>query len=47
VLPQEADEPELAALPRLVVPYNRRSGGILHRQLIAVINDLPDVPAEG
>ena len=47
-LPQESDEPELLALPRLVVPYNRRSGGILHHQLIAAINDLPDhPPAEG
>ncbi len=39
-LPEEADEPELLALPRLVVPYHRRSAGGL-RQLIDVVNLLP------
>ena len=39
-LPEEADEPELLALPRLVVPYDRRSAGNL-RQLIDLINALP------
>ena len=38
-LPEEADEPELLALPRLVVPYHRRSAGGL-RQLIDVVNTL-------
>jgi len=38
-LPEEADEPELLALPRLVVPYHRRSAGGL-RQLIDVVNAL-------
>jgi hypothetical protein len=36
-LPQEADEPDLAALPRLTCHYNRRSAGRL-RQLIDRIN---------
>jgi uncharacterized protein (TIGR00730 family) len=39
-LPEEADEPELLAFPRLVVPYDRRSAGNL-RQLIDLINALP------
>lgn len=39
-LPEEADEPNLLALPRLVVPYHRRSAGGL-RQLIDVVNALP------
>ncbi len=39
-LPEEADEPELLALPRLVVPYHSRSAGGL-RQLIDVVNLLP------
>jgi hypothetical protein len=39
-LPEEADEPELLALPRLVVPYDRRSAGYL-RQLIDLVNALP------
>jgi hypothetical protein len=38
-LPEEADEPELLALSRLVVPYHRRSAGGL-RQLIDVVNAL-------
>ena len=38
-LPEEADEPELLALPRLVVPYHRRSAGGL-RQLIDIVNTL-------
>jgi hypothetical protein len=38
-LPEEADEPDLLALPRLVVPYHRRSAGGL-RQLIDVVNSL-------
>ena len=38
-LPEEADEPELLALPRLIVPYHRRSAGGL-RQLIDVVNAL-------
>ncbi len=36
-LPEERDEPELAALPRLVFRFNRRSLGRL-RQLIDVLN---------
>ena len=39
-LPEEADEPEVLSLPRLVVPYNWRSAGGL-RQLIDVVNSLP------
>jgi hypothetical protein len=39
-LPEETDEPELLALPRLVVPYDRRSAGYL-RQLIDLVNALP------
>ena len=39
-LPEEADEPDLLALPRLIVPYHRRSAGGL-RQLIDVVNSLP------
>ena len=39
-LPEEADEPDLLALPRLIVPYHRRSAGGL-RQLIDVVNALP------
>jgi len=39
-LPEEADEPELLTLPRLLVPYDRRSAGTL-RQLIDMINALP------
>jgi len=39
-LPEEADEPEVLSLPRLVVPYNWRSAGGL-RQLIDVVNLLP------
>ena len=39
-LPEEADEPDLVALPRLVVPYHRRSAGGL-RRLIDVVNALP------
>ena len=38
-LPEEADEPELLTLPRLIVPYHRRSAGGL-RQLIDVVNAL-------
>jgi hypothetical protein len=38
-LPEEADEPELASLPRLVVDFNRRGFARLH-QLIAAINTL-------
>ena len=43
-LPEEADEPEFLALPRLVVPYDRRSAGNL-RQLIDMINALPATEA--
>ena len=43
-LPEEADEPEFLALPRLVVPYDRRSAGNL-RQLIDLINALPSAEA--
>jgi uncharacterized protein (TIGR00730 family) len=43
-LPEEADEPEFIALPRLVVPYDRRSAGNL-RQLIDLINALPSAEA--
>jgi hypothetical protein len=39
-LPEEADEPDLLALIRLVVPYHRRSAGGL-RRLIDVVNALP------
>lgn len=39
-LPEEADEPELAYLPRLVMDFNRRHFGRL-RQLINAINALP------
>jgi uncharacterized protein (TIGR00730 family) len=39
-LPEEADEPELLTLPRLVVPYDRRNAGNL-RQLVDMINALP------
>src|SRR5437879_8659856 len=39
-LPEEADEPEVLSLPRLVVPYDWRSAGGL-RQLIDVVNLLP------
>ena len=38
--PDEANEPELAALPRLFVPFNRHSAGRL-RQLIDLINAQP------
>lgn len=37
-LPQEEDEPEISALPRLVVDFNRRDFGSL-RSLIDTIND--------
>jgi hypothetical protein len=36
-LPEEEDEPQLAAMPRLVLHFNRRSLGRL-RQLIDCIN---------
>lgn len=36
-LPEEANEPELAALPRVVVPFNQRSHGLL-RRLVDAIN---------
>ena len=39
-LPEEGDEPEWLDLPRLVVPYDRRSAGYL-RQLIDLVNALP------
>ncbi len=39
-LPEEADEPDLLALTRLVVPYHRRSAGGL-RRLIDLVNVLP------
>jgi uncharacterized protein (TIGR00730 family) len=39
-LPEEADEPELLTLPRLVVPYDRRNAGNL-RQLVDMVNALP------
>jgi hypothetical protein len=39
-LPEEADEPDLLAFPRLLVPYDRRSAGGL-RRLIDVVNALP------
>ena len=42
-LPEEKDEPELAALPRLVMHFNRRSLGRL-RQLIDQINASSDQP---
>jgi uncharacterized protein (TIGR00730 family) len=44
-LPEEADEPDLLALPRLVVPYDRRSQGNL-RQLIDMVNALPRAAEE-
>jgi hypothetical protein len=44
-LPEEADEPELLSLSRLVVPYDRRSAGNL-RQLIDMINALPGPDAD-
>ena len=36
-LPEERDDPDLADLPRLVFPFNRRDSGRL-RQLIDYIN---------
>lgn len=39
-LPEEADEPELAAMPRLLLDFNRKDFGSL-RSLIDAINDLP------
>ena len=39
---EEADERELLTLPRLVVPYDRRSAGYL-QQLIDLVNALPYV----
>ena len=38
-LPAEADEPDIAHLPRIVIDFNRRSFGRL-RQFIDVINGL-------
>ncbi len=40
-LPEEAEEPDLAAMPRLVFHFDRRSLGRL-RILIDFINDMPD-----
>lgn len=42
-LPDEADEPELAGLPRLLIDFNRKDFGSL-RSLIDAINDLPTAP---
>ena len=35
--PEEADQPELAALPRLAMPFNRRNYGLL-RLFIDALN---------
>lgn len=43
-LPEEVDEPELAKLPRLVVPFNRSQFGRL-AQLIHRVNELGRSPA--
>jgi len=45
-LSEEADEPDLLALPQLVVPYHRRSTGGL-RQLIDAVNALPATSHSG
>ncbi len=37
-LPEEADEPEIAHLPRLVIDFNSRDFGRL-RSMINVVND--------
>ncbi len=42
-LPAEQDEPALANLPRLIVPFDRRHFGRL-RQMLDDINAFPDVP---
>jgi hypothetical protein len=41
-LPEEADEPELLALPRLMVPFQRRTVGSLHHLLIEMVNTLAE-----
>ena len=38
-LPEEADEPELAAKPRIIFNYNKKSAGRLN-QMILKINEL-------
>ncbi len=43
-LPEEAEEPDLADLPRLALKFNRRDAGRL-RQLIDALNQLPGLPA--
>jgi len=44
--PEEANEPELAHLPRLVVPFDERNHGLL-RRLIDAINGTPPGQAPG
>lgn len=43
-LQEEGDEPDLAMLPRLVFPYNRKAAGRL-RELIDWLNALPSQPS--
>jgi len=38
-LPEEADEPELAAKPRIIFNYNKKSAGRLN-EMILMINQL-------
>jgi hypothetical protein len=45
-LPEEANEPELAALPRLYVPFNRRNHGRLRCLIDALNASAPPSPAE-
>jgi uncharacterized protein (TIGR00730 family) len=45
-LPEEANEPTFAHMPRLALHFNRRDIGRL-RQLIDTLNQLPPLPSEG
>lgn len=45
-LPEEANEPELAPLPRLYVPFNRRNHGRLRCLIDAINASAPPSPAE-
>lgn len=42
--PEEANEPELADLPRLVVPFDERSHGLLRRLIDAINGSVPAAP---
>lgn len=43
--PEEANEPELAHMPRLVVPFDERSHGLLRRLIDAINGSAPPTPA--